>query len=217
MSNKLLLTVIFCVSSYTSNGFAQNVDSSDQLLASIDSSFQKELLGALNLLVEQIRAESLNEDILWQKEIKFSKAIFESVHSYEKSYQDSANNIEVSLLNCYPIGKGRYLNQLAYYNHQDSSPKSLQMLLTIVAHKKKGKITFSTPLSYYTETWKKQQVGSITYYYRGAIRLDRAEQFAKKNSQFAERFKKPVKSLNYFMVENYQEISRLVGFDYNAK
>lgn len=212
---RLFISVL--VLAYTSVTFAQNLHCSNELKKSMDKNFQQELLTSLDSLIEQIRNNNVSENLLWQKEDKISKVVFEGVHSYEKSYQDSTYTISTALLNTYPIGKDRHLNQIAYYRQNENSTKSLQMLLTVIAHSKNGNITFSTPLSYYTDTWKKQQVGGITYFYRDKIRVDRAEKFAKKNVAFAEEFKKPPQSLKFFMVENYQEILRLLGFDYNAK
>jgi len=217
MNPKIFFTFIFQIALFNSVNFAQKMDCSDVLLESLDKEFQQELLTSLDSLVGQIRRNQISEKILWQKESKLSKTIFEEVHSYEKSFKDSTHIISNSILNCYPIGKDRHLCQIAYYRQKESNSKSLQLLLSILVHKENGILTFSTPLNYYTDTWKKQKVGSIEYYYRDNIRIDRAEKFAQKNILFASRFKKPVQSLHYFMVENYQELLRLLGFDFNAK
>lgn len=206
-----------CCSLLTTNAFPQNIELSDELEKSIDTTLQVKLLTALDSLVEQISRNDVSDNLVWKKEAKFSKAIFEEVYYYEKSYKDTSNTISISLLNCYPIGEGQYLNQLAYFKQSDDTPKSLQMLLSVVAHIEHEDIAFSTPLSYYTKTWKKQKVGSIAYYYRDRFRLDRAEKFAQKNVLFASRFERSPQEFRFFMVENYQEILRLLGFDYNIK
>lgn len=217
MISKFPFILLCYLALFNSVIFAQSIDWSEELRISIDKTLQRELLTSLDSLVLQIRENSVSENLLLQKESKISRAIFEEIHSYEKSYQDSSYKVSVTLLNCYPIGKGRHLNQIAYYKQKENSSKVLQMLLTVIAHRENGNITFSTPLNYYTETWKEEQIDKITYHFRDTIRMSRAEEFAKKNIQFARRFERPAQSLSYFMVENYQEISRLLGFDYNVK
>lgn len=217
MINKLFFIFICYIPLSNSIILAQNISYGNNFIQSVGKNLQQELFTSLDSLIDQIRNNNIKESLLWKKESKLSKAIFEDIHSYEKSYQDSTYKSKVFLLNCYPISKERYLNQIAYYRQEENNSKSLQMLITIIAHKENKKICFSTPLNYYTETWKEHQVGSITYYFRDKINIHRAEKFAKKNIQFSSRFKKPVKYLSYFMVENYQEILKLIGFDYNAK
>ena len=217
MIDKLFCVFIYCLFLIIYSVSAQSVELSNELKENIHKNIEAQLLVALDSLVAQISRNSVRDNLLWEKEAKFSKAIFEDVHYYEKSYRDSTNKISVSLLNCYPIGKGQYLNQLAYYKQSDIGPKSLQMLLNVIAHMEDGNITFSTPLHYYTETWKQEKVGSVMYYYRHKFRMDRAETFAQKNVLFASRFKKAPQQIRFFMVENYQEILKLIGFEYNVK
>lgn len=215
MISKLFYTL--CLFLITSSTFAQYIEVSNELKKSIDETVQAQLLPALDSLVAQISRENISDNLIWEKEAEFSKQAFENISYYENAYRDSSNIISRVLLNSYPIGKGRRLNQLAYFKKSDNSPKTLQMLLSIIAHTEDESITFSTPLSYYTDTWKARQVGNITYHYRDDFRLDRAETFAQKNILFASKFKKKPQSLRFFLVENYQEILRLMGFDYNIE
>ena len=88
--------------------FAQQVSLSDQLKKSIDESLEIRLLPALDALVIQISENNVRDSILWKKEAKFTKAIFEDAHRYELSYRDSLSVISRALLNCYPIGEGLF-------------------------------------------------------------------------------------------------------------
>lgn len=215
MIYKLFYTITCFVFLISFETLAQDIEYSNELKEKIDEDVRTPLLSALDSLTSQIAVNSVNEKYFWKKEALFSKAIFEDIYNYVESYRDSSKAISTSLLNCYPIGKGRYLNQLAYYKQTDGASKSLQMILNIVAHVNNGEITFSTPLSYYTKTWKEKKVGSILYYFRDNLNIERAELCAQKNMTFASKFNLKPYEFNFYMVENYQEFLRLVGFEYN--
>ncbi len=178
---------------------------------------QLDILSSLDSLISQIRNNDVSENLLWEEERQLSKVIFEEVHAYEKSFEDTAHTVRAELLNVYPIGKERYMNQIAYYRLDQNDKKSLQMLFAIVAHREEERIEFSTPLHYHTHTWKEKQIGEISYHYRDKINEGRAERFVQKNRQFAHRFKRSPQALKFYMVENYQEALRLLGFEYNVK
>jgi len=199
MISKFSFTFVFYLVLFNTTIFAQSIDFSEELRASIDTSLQLKLLASLDSLVLQIRTNNISENLLLQKESKLSKAIFEEVYSCEKSCQDASCKVSVALLNCYPIGKGRFLNQIAYYKQEENNSKVLQILLTVIAHRENGNITFSTPLNYYTETWKEEQIGSVTYRFREEVKVNRAKRFAEKNIQLAERCERPVQSLSYLL------------------
>ena len=210
---KIGLTLLCVVPLFISVIFTQNLECSNELKEHIDEA----LLTSLNSLIKQIENNTVTEDLLWKKEKHFSKVVFEDIYNYEKSLKDTSYKISTTLLNCYPVGRGRHLNLIAYYRQNKNSPKTLKMLLTIIAYKESENITFSTPLSYYTEFWKTQKIGSITYYFRDKINEERAEKFAKKNVQLARKFKQAPQNLKFFMVSNYQELLKLLGFDYYSE
>lgn len=217
MIYKAYLTLTYLLIMIPFSVFSQNIAISDQLTKSTDENLKTQLLPALDSLVVQISNNDVSRDLLWANESEFTKAIFEEVYHYESSARDSINVINRTLLNYYPIGKERFLCQLAYFKTTDQEPKTLSMLLTVIAYREGVDISFSTPLGYYTDSWQEKQVGTITYLYRNKLRLDRAEKFAQKNELFSSRFKKTPQTFRFIMVENHQEIMKLIGFDYNAQ
>ncbi len=196
---------------------SQNIAISDQLKYSINENIKGQLLSALDTLVLQINRNNINPSLVWKNEDKFTRAVLEDVHLYESTYQDSLSHMDRTLLNTYPIGEGRHLCQIAYFNQGNDESNSLKMILNVIAHTENKDITFSTPLSYYTDSWEEKKVGSISYYYRDKFRSDRAKKYARKNELFSTRFQLKPNIFKFFMVDNYQEIIRLMGLDYNAK
>jgi len=213
MKFRFFYKVILFVFLISSESFGQNVECSDNLKEHV----QTQLLIALDSLVGQIILNTVNVNLLLKEESEFTKGIYEEVHIEIESFQDSLNILSTSLLNSYPIGSDRYLNQIAFFVQKDNEPRSIQMILKLVAHLSDGNITFSTPLRYYTETWKEKTIGSITYHYRNELNNSRAELCDTKNTIIASRFNLEPYQFKFFMAENYQEILRLIGIDYNAK
>jgi hypothetical protein len=145
----------------------------------------------------------------------FSNEVFMQVANIETSSKDSLGSLSRSLINSYPIGKDRYLMHLI--THTKTNDNIIPTLIwKIIAHQTKNRFQFSAPLEYFTDTWKREKVGNVYYCYRDSLNSQRAQLFAKKNRDFAQKFKLPEHSSTFYMATNTQEIMQLIGIDYDA-
>ena len=79
----------------------------------------------------------------------------------------------------------------------------------------KDNFTFSVPIDYLTRYWKTETIGNITYHFRSEINRERAKRFDAKNTLIAKKIGLQPEQLDYYMCDDYQEISKLLGFEYS--
>ena len=193
---------------------SQEIEISKSLKSSLDTDLPS-ADSLFNLLFHQITNNEVSSELISPINSQLTKALFEDLNYYEQNFNDSTNSIKRKLLNFYPLKQGTHLSMIGYFDKK-SVESNLVMLVNLIVHVDKGKITFSSPLAYNTKAWKQMKVGNVTYHYRDSLREDRAEKFAQKNRLFAARFKKQPKTLKFYMVNNYQEILRLLGIQFHA-
>ncbi len=193
---------------------AQNITINESLATLIQENQDTESIIAMDSLIAQIKADDIKEDLIHQTDLKLSKSIFESIHKHVFKDNDSQEKIEVALMNYYPVGVNQQMYQVAFSKKKENV-ESLEIIYNFLAHSESGTITFSTPLRYWTQSWKAEKISFITYHYRDKIQTERAENFAYKNMVIAKRFKTPPQSFHFYMVRNYQEILQLIGFGYH--
>ena len=116
------------------------------------------------------------------------------------------------LINLYPVGNDQYLFTLLY-----SKSDEIGRIVTFLAKRIGGKIVFSTSLKYHTRHWKRERIGTITYYYQDTIDRKRAESFDQKNIAIAQKLNLPVMDWDMYICGNFQEVLRLQGYDYDYR
>lgn len=159
---------------------------------------------------------TIDERMLTSKRARLTQSQLQELVNYE-TYKDSVTLKlkDKQLVNIYPISNTEYLLTISYtYNHPDSDPIQLY-LINLIATKEEEKFTFSIPLDYLTRYWKTQTIDNITYHFRDKLNLERANQFSKKNSEIAGKMGLTPEKLDFFMTDNFQEISELLGYRYS--
>jgi hypothetical protein len=136
--------------------------------------------------------------------------------SFFGSVKDMADGMEkdtvkgASLINLYPTAANQYFVSLAFVKQN-----SIKLILDLIVSTNDNKLTFSSPLWYYTRNWKTTTVGNIQYYYADSINLERAEIFDKKNTRMARNLGLQPEHLTFYLCDNYQELRCLMGFEYD--
>lgn len=116
------------------------------------------------------------------------------------------------LINLHAIADDRYLISIAYIGSN-----SLKAIIDFEAKINHDWITFSIPLFYLTEKWKIRNVGNITYHYANDINLARAKKFNSNNTRIAEKLGLRPEKFEFYLVDNYQEILKLLGYSYDSE
>lgn len=166
------------------------------------------LYAGLDTLLTQIKLGNVGAELLYQTDSAFSRDIFLSL----KGMGDSLPGFDMpQLINCYEVQPGNYVLTLAYMQ----SRSGIKALIEIMAHVAAERITFSTPLQYYTRNWQTKKVGNVLYHYPDHINLKTATSFDQKNTTFARKLQLPVESLDFYLCDQYQEILHLIGYAYD--
>ncbi len=116
------------------------------------------------------------------------------------------------LINLHAIADNQYSISIAYIGNN-----TLKAIIDFEAQINHDHITFSIPLFYLTEKWKIQKVGDITYHYSDNINLARAKKFNLNNTLIAEKLGLRPDKFEFYLVDNYQEILKLLGYSYDSE
>ena len=171
---------------------------------------------SLESFFSKITKGTIDESMLTSQRARLTQSQLQELVNYE-THKDSVTLKlkDKQLVNIYPISNTEYLLTISYtYNHPNSDPIQLY-LINLIATKEGGKFTFSIPLDYLTRYWKTQTIDNITYHFRDKLNLERASQFSKKNSEIARKMGLTPEKLDFFITDNFQEISELLGFRYS--
>jgi hypothetical protein len=130
------------------------------------------------------------------------------------SFKELEEGNTLRVINCYPISTGQFVISISVTG---DSAAVLKAILTLVADIHDGRATFATPLAWLTRNWHMQQVGNITYYYQGTFHLSTARAFDRNSSLIARRLGLTPEKFRFYLVDNYQDILRLLGYSYDLR
>lgn len=170
----------------------------------------------LQQLFIDINKGEISDSLLYQKNAKITKVSLAKLSSYEtKKDSLQSKHYDKQLINCYPVSKDKYFVTVSYINRLKTIiKKQLVYTINLIAYKTKTGFTFSIPLKYLTRYWKIKNVGNVKYVFRDTINQHQAEIFRQKNIEIATKLGVESEKLTVYMCDNYQEILKLLGFDY---
>ena len=215
MKNKYLSLCLICWSLIDVNAQSSILKPS-HLAYQMDSLTKKSILTSLDTLFSQIKNNTIDTILIGKGRNDFN--VLKSLAGIEAYKKDSLPDFyKKQLINFYPISTNEYWISLAYMGTQNNGIPILKNIINFVATKTENNVTFSLPLKYLTQSWKSKVVGNITYYFRDKINLQRAKVFDIKNTTIASKLGLKPEKLDFYMCSNYQEISQLLGYEYDLE
>ncbi|CAM1346975.1 hypothetical protein [Tenacibaculum insulae] len=183
---------------------------------SMDSITKQNFNQSLETFFLEMKQGKLNEDLLTPQRADLTKSQLQELVNYETKKDSTAKkNQDKQLINIYPISKDKYFITISYiYQNPETNPILLYNI-NLIATESSDKFTFSVPLDYLTRYWKTETVGNITYHFRENINIERAKIFDNKNIEIAGKLGLKPEKLDFYMTDNFQEISELLGFGYS--
>ena len=208
----LILTFVF------SSAIAQETIIKPNFLQnSMDSITKVNFNKSLESLFLEISHGKINEDLLTSNRLELTKSQLQELVNYEINKDSTTATIQdKQLINIYPISTNEYFLSLAYIMESSTSHPILYYTINLIATKANDKFTFSVPIDYFTRYWKTETIGNITYHFKEKIDKERAELFDKKNTSIATKLGLKPEELHFYMCDNFQEISELLGFSYSV-
>ena len=215
MKNKYLsLCLIFW--SLTNANAQSYILKPSHLTYQMDSLTKKTILTSLDTLFFQIKNNIIDSILIGKGRNDFN--VLNSLAGIETYKKDSLPDFyKKQLINFYPISTNEYWISLAYIGVQVNGVPILKNIINLVATKTGNNISFSLPLDFLTKSWKSKVVGNVTYYFRDKINLQRAKAFDIKNTTIASKLGLKPEKLQFYMCNNYQEISQLLGYEYDLE
>ena len=215
MKNKYLFLCLICWS-LTNVNAQSSILRPSYLTYQMDSLTKKTILISLDTLFSQIKNNSIDTLLIGKGRNDFN--VLKSLAGTEAYKKDSLSDFyKKQLINLYPISKNEYWISLAYIGVRENGVPILKNIINLVATKTGNNITFSLPLNFLTKSWKSKIVGNITYYFRDRINLQKAKAFDVKNATIASKLGLKPEKLDFYMCNNYQEISQLLGYEYDLE
>ena len=212
MKNFIVLILLLTQSTL----FSQIIVKPKHLNYPMDSITKQKFNRDLESLFLEIQKDQISEEFITTKNAELTKSQLQELVDYELKKDSSTVQIQdKQLVNIYPISNNKYLFSLAYVDSNTESNPILLYKISLMATKTNEKFTFSIPIDYLTRYWKTKTIGNITYHYRNSLRKKRAKIFNRKNILVAKKFKLEPEKLDFYMCDNFQEISKLLGFDYS--
>ncbi|WCO01045.1 hypothetical protein [Psychroserpens ponticola] len=211
--NFIMLNLIFAFTTI----FAQDIIVKPEFITyPIDSITKRNINQTLESLFLEIGQGIINPNYLTSKRRVLTTTILEELMRYETRKDSSLIDIkDKQLINIFPISNNQYLLSISYSTQHNSQLPKLIYIINLMATENQGKITFSIPLDYLTRYWKTQKIGNITYHFRKQIDNNKAETFNRNNQKIANKLDLQPEMLDFYMCDNYQEISTLLGKSYS--
>ncbi|WP_438422711.1 hypothetical protein [Aquimarina macrocephali] len=184
----------------------------------IDAITKEKISNTLESLFSEIGQGNINPDFLTTKKRRLTMVTLHKLMNYELKKDTLTPKVkDKQLINMYPISNHEYVLSISYTLQKDSSLPTIVYVVNLVATERNKKITFSIPLEYQTKYWHTEEIGNITYHYRGKINKERAQLFDKKNTQIANNLGLTPEKIDFYMCDNFQEILNLRGIVYSVK
>lgn len=183
---------------------------------SMDSIAKQNFNQSLETFFSEMKQGKINENFLTPRGADLSKSQLQELVNYETKKDSTAKKIQdKQLINIYPISRDKYFISISYtYQNPETNP-ILLYIINLIATNTNDKFTFSVPLDYLTRYWKTETVGNVTYHFRESINKERAKVFDNKNTEIAGKLGLKPEKLDFYMTDNFQEISELLGFEYS--
>jgi hypothetical protein len=190
----IILFLLTSISAFGQKNFiidkALNFDKSklSQFNASIDSLF------------DQIKRETFTNNCV---KTNFDKEIFIGLKSYD--------TLRTTLVNLYQIENKQYKLTFTF-----SDPKSNELICmySLIMNEENQSFIFETTLNHYTANWKHTKIGQINYFHSKQIDKKIATDFNAKNKAIAKKFALSPENMSFYVTANYQEVNKLLGYDY---
>jgi hypothetical protein len=181
-----------------------------------DNVVKKTILNSLEVLFSQIKNNTIDTLLIGKGRSDFN--VLKSLAGLEENKKDSIPDFyKKQLINFYQISTNEYWISLAYIGAKNGEVPILKNIINLIATNAGNKITFSLPLNHLTKTWKTKVVGNVNYHFRNKINLQNAKLFNEKNTEIATKLGLIPEKLRFYMCDNYQEISQLLGYEYDLE
>lgn len=213
IKNNLTIILLF---SFTSL-FAQETVVIPRFLNNpMDSITKQNFNQSLEFFFSEMTKGKINESLLTPKKAALTQSILQELVNYEIKKDSSVLKLkDKQLINVYPISNNEYFISVSYTYQKPESEPILLYIINLIATKDDSKFTFSIPIDYLTRYWKTQTIGNITYHFRNNLNTERAKLCDKKNSEIAKKLKLEPEKLDFYMTDNFQEISEFLSFGYS--
>ncbi|MBC2845094.1 hypothetical protein [Winogradskyella flava] len=219
-----MICIVLCLSvgafSFAQHEDYKRIQINKHLQTVLNDSIGKKIINQLDLLFLQIAKGSIDENIISKPHKDLTIAVLNGLQGIKRfsNRSDSLNHYQKQLIKFYPISEHVYSVSIAILNtNTKGEPRTLKTILRLIAEDDNGLITLSIPLKYMTRNWKSKKVGNITYVYSDTIQLERAHKFNTKNTIMSKKLNVPTEQFKFYMCENYQEILRLLGYEYQLE
>ena len=213
IKNFVTITLIFA---FTSVIAQETIIIPKYLKNSMDSITKQNFNQSLETFFLEMKQGTINEDFLSPKTADITKSQLQELVNYEMRKDSTAKKKQdKQLINVYPISNDKYFISISYTYQNPKANPILLYIINLTVTQANDKFTFSVPLDYLTQYWKTETVGNITYHYRDKINKDRAKGFDEKNIEIARKLGLKPEKLDFYMTNNFQEISELLGFGYS--
>ncbi len=133
----------------------------------------------------------------------FDQEIFLGLKSYD--------TLQAKLVNLYQLDNKKYK---VTFTFSEKNSKDLICMFSLIVKEENNSFIFETTLNYYTTHWKKTKIGQITYFHLQPINKSIANVFNTNNKVIAQKLGLNAEVMNFYITENYQEINKLLGYDY---
>jgi len=182
----------------------------------MDSITKQNFNQSLESLFSEMKKGKIDESLLTPKKAELTQSQLQELVNYEiKKDSSELKNKDKQLINIYPVSNNEYFISVSYTYQKPESESILLYIINLIATKDENKFTFSVPIDYLTRYWKTQTIGNTTYHFRNNLNTERAKLFDKKNSEIAKKLGLIPEKMDFYMTDNFQEISELLSFKYS--
>lgn len=181
-----------------------------RLYSSLPDSLTTQIIDSLDKLLISIGNERVDTTLIDNEHADLNRNFFRYLKGIGRK-DTIPDYFKARLINLYPVGGSRYMLTLSYTNNDE-----IGRILNILAKEDNGNIVFANPVKYNARHWKTAKVGTLTYFFRDTIDMERARLFDRKNISIAQKLNLPVRSWDVYMCANYQEVLQLRGYLYES-
>ncbi len=186
------------------------------LQPSVSAGIQTQIINALDTLLLHVNTGKPAKQEVDSVGSAFTISDYSSLKGIENNEKaKDAHFYKAQLINLYPVGD-KYFMSIAYINGTGVE-NPLRAIVNFVATAINDHVTFTAPLYYLTRNWKIVKMGNTTYHYSDRINLKRAKVFDHKNTMIATKLGLQPESFDFYLCDNYQDILRLQGFEYDSE
>jgi hypothetical protein len=189
---------------------SRNITVSNQIAAET----QSKILNALDTLLNHIGQGKAGTGETDPAGGALSLSVFSSIKGIQ-NLGSTPNFYKPELINLYAVANDRYFISVAFINGS-AAENPLRAIINFVAAIHNDHVQFAIPLYELTRTWQIAKAGNVTYHYPDHINLARAKKFNQTNTRIAVKLRLAPEKLDFYLCDNYQEILRLLGYEYDS-